>query len=222
MKKLSTSEIRARALELLDMNQDGLRFSDLVRTIAAESPETPFNTINTQIGDMPSHYPHLVFRPSRGVFQRVGGSVSDPSIPVRTPSSAHVPNEHVPTLLSLGFVQVGHWEPVGDRIEFKLVSNARDLSVLYAFCIDDQVMYIGKTTRSLMQRMQNFQTPGVSQSTNVRNNGLIGAAIKSGQTVKILALEESGELIYRGFNVSLVDGLESTLLAHVSPPWNVR
>ena len=217
MKKLSTAEIRARVLELLAVNAEGMRFSDLVRTIASEAPETPFNTINTQVGDMPTQHPHLVFRPSRGIFKLVKG--------VQLPEELMVtqqPNVQVPTLISLGFVDVGHWEPVGDRIEFRFVSSSKDIAVLYAFCIENQVMYIGKTTRSLMQRMQNFQTPGVSQTTNVRNNSLISSAIKGGQTVKILALEDTGEFTYRGIPVSLVDGLEANLIKQISPPWNVR
>lgn len=217
MAKYSTRRIRERVVELLSTSREGIQFSDLVRCVASESPETPINTIKTQIGDMPKNYPDLIFRPAHGLFRLVDSH----QLAVESSVNSQV-KDGAQMLRSLGFMEMGSWEPHQGRIRFNLELSTGNTSVLYAFCINEEVMYLGKTTRSLMQRMQNYQTPGVSQATNIRNNGLIMEAIEAGKTVMILGLEENGELTYRGVEVSLIDGLEPVLIKRLKPSWNMR
>ncbi|RYG62465.1 GIY-YIG nuclease family protein [bacterium] len=72
MAKLTTRAIRERAFDLLATQSAGIRFKALVDAIAAESPETPYNTIFTQVGELPRREPQLVARPERGLFVLVG------------------------------------------------------------------------------------------------------------------------------------------------------
>lgn len=77
-------------------------------------------------------------------------------------------------LLNLGFVSAAVWEIAGERLSYRfigkeiermnsvfLVSNA-----LYAFCLGEEVMYIGKTTQTLNKRLNGYRKPGSTQRTN--------------------------------------------------------
>ena len=70
------------------------------------------------------------------------------------------PELNAEVLLNLGFVDVGHWRPIGDFIMYELDGNDTranevlldDKNALYAFVKIDQVLYIGKTARSIRKR----------------------------------------------------------------------
>ena len=63
-------------------------------------------------------------------------------------------------LLNLGFVDVGRWQPSGDFIAYHLDGDdaaANEVlldapNALYAFVKGDEVLYIGKTARSVRKR----------------------------------------------------------------------
>ncbi len=62
-------QIIRKALELLQENPDGLRYSQLVKKIAEAFPEFPVNTIHGSIWDLDTRYPNRVYKPSRGLFR---------------------------------------------------------------------------------------------------------------------------------------------------------
>lgn len=123
-------------------------------------------------------------------------------------------------LTDIGFLPVGHWLPDGDGMFADLDSHARSRDVLYAFVVDGQPKYIGKTVRELRNRMSMYRNAGQRQSTNIRNKRLILEAMAAGSVVEIYALPDNGLLHYGGFHINMAAGLEDSLIREINPPWN--
>lgn len=123
-------------------------------------------------------------------------------------------------LLSVGFVHVGRWSIQGDLLtpEFAEVPAAQN--ILYAFAVGSQVTYVGKTTRGLKKRMYNYQMPGPSQRTNIRNHLLIRELLAAGQSVDILAWWDRQPQHLGPFPINLAAGLEDGIVRVLRPEWN--
>lgn len=123
-------------------------------------------------------------------------------------------------LENMGFRRCGQWSLETNALTCMLTEHASASNVLYAFVSDGVVLYIGKTVRSLKQRMYNYRMPGPSQSTSIRGNKLIKDFVAQGKGVEIYALPDHGLLYYGGFHVNLAAGLEDALISNLKPPWN--
>jgi hypothetical protein len=124
-------------------------------------------------------------------------------------------------LENMGFRKLGEWEIAADKLQCIMTSDATAKNVLYAFISDGVVLYVGKTVRSLKQRMYNYQNPGTTQSTSIRCNKLIYDVVASGKSIDVHALPDNGLLFYGGFHVNLAAGLEDSLVSNIKPVWNV-
>lgn len=71
MAKLGIRQIQEQAREIVLHNPDGIRFGELVRQIAEAHPETPRNTIQTQVSGLISRYPNEITKPSKGLFKPI-------------------------------------------------------------------------------------------------------------------------------------------------------
>jgi hypothetical protein len=120
----------------------------------------------------------------------------------------------------IGFALAGCWKLSDNGLAFELNDLATAHNVLYAFVVDGEVMYVGKTVQPLRTRMAGYKTPGPTQSTNIKNNGKIREALAQGKRVEILMLPDNGLLHYGGFHVNLAAGLEDSLVRELMPPWN--
>lgn len=131
-------------------------------------------------------------------------------------------------LLNLGFVDVGKWQPKGDSIAYDLDGADASASevlldapnALYAFVRDDQVVYIGKTARSIRKRFVGYCRPGKTQATNQRCHRNIKAAIAEGTEIRIFVFTPITHLRYSDFEINLAAGLEDSLIREFDPPWN--
>lgn len=123
-------------------------------------------------------------------------------------------------LAEIGFRQVGIWELDGENIRLRLDHKANTRNVLYAFSVGGVLRYIGKTTQPLKKRMYFYQNPGKAQSTNIKNNAHILAALKNGHTVEVHALADDGSLHRGGFHLNIAAGLEDSLINNLRPDWN--
>lgn len=130
------------------------------------------------------------------------------------------PNEALRLLQEIGFEEVGYWFLHGDEMEFRLEKHEEGQDILYAFVAKDNVKYIGKTVKTLTDRMNRYKHPGRQQATNVKNNKEIRKLLEQGIAVKIFALLPNQETLYRGLPIDLVTGLESKLISVLNPPWN--
>lgn len=64
-----TDRIKAKALELLEDNPDGLRYSELHAKILETDASFKPNTINGCIWNLDTIFPEKVYKPSKGVFR---------------------------------------------------------------------------------------------------------------------------------------------------------
>lgn len=85
MAKLTGDQIRELALKILAGNPGGIRYGSLTKTIAAESPETPPNTIHGSVWDLATRFPGKVVKPSRGLFALASDENKAPTTEVPQP-----------------------------------------------------------------------------------------------------------------------------------------
>jgi hypothetical protein len=124
-------------------------------------------------------------------------------------------------LLRIGFEVVGYWLLSNGRLQFVLQKHNQACDLLYAFTYENHILYIGKTTQALSQRMNGYQNPGPSQKTNIRNHKLIIEMLQREARVSILALVPKETMSFQGIQVNIAAGIEDSLIAYCKPPWNV-
>lgn len=126
-------------------------------------------------------------------------------------------------LLLIGFEKVGDWQASdGGALRFALERHSPLPHTLYAFAVDGEVRYVGKTTRSLVGRLRGYARPGPTQSTNVRVCRLILEELAQGSAVEIYALPDRALHHIGPFHLNLAAGLEDSIIAVVAPTWNGR
>ena len=125
-------------------------------------------------------------------------------------------------LTDIGFHKVGEWKLIDGVLTLHIDDEFTCQNVLYAFIYGQQVFYIGKTTQTLSKRMAGYLNPGVTQSTNIRNNCNLIKLLQYADMVDIYSLPDSGMLKYGQFNINLAAGLEDSLIRAIEPLWNKR
>ena len=130
------------------------------------------------------------------------------------------PSNPMNRLLEVGFVPAGHWLLESDKLQYVLTRHSTQKNILYAFVCDGDVKYVGKTIRSLSQRMSGYKSPGPTQSTNVGNHRRIRELLSKGTFVEIYALPDNGLLHYGQFHLNLAAALEDSIIRVVDPEWN--
>jgi len=123
-------------------------------------------------------------------------------------------------LVSLGFVLAGSWYKELYGIDFNLTKFEHEADILYAFVSNDKLKYLGKTTKSFVNRMKGYRKPGLTQFTNIRINGLIFDELRARQDVYIFVLVAADLCKYKEYRVSLAAGLEDIFIRELNPEWN--
>ena len=123
-------------------------------------------------------------------------------------------------LLKIGFRKLGEWQKSGDALRYELNSSAPHPNTLYAFVVDGEVKYVGKTTRTLRGRLNGYVRPGPTQATNLRNHENVLTSLGSGEVVEIFALPDEDLHYFGGFHLNLAAGLEDSLIKSLNPLWN--
>ena len=130
-------------------------------------------------------------------------------------------------LESIGFLNLAAWaivdaeklKDVGDDPEAwaSLIGSQR---ALYAFCLDQKVLYIGKTARSVAKRFVGYRKPGKTRATNWKCHRAIRKLLKQEEKVRILVFPDTSLLHWGAFGINLAAGLEDALVAHFNPDLN--
>jgi hypothetical protein len=124
-------------------------------------------------------------------------------------------------LQEIGFQKAGCWVQKSENIDFELEERFVKCSpVLYAFIIDGLIKYVGETTKTLQNRMQQYKTPAPTQSTNIKNRENIKKELEFGNSVEIYVFVDSGLLSYGGYKINLARGLEKSIIDDLNPEWN--
>ncbi len=123
-------------------------------------------------------------------------------------------------LLEIGFEQVGKWLILNQKLALELSRMNAQRNVLYAFIQDGSVMYVGKTTGSLENRMAGYLRPHATQRTNIRNNRFLMELLLQDKSIDIYAWADTGIHRIGAFHLNYAAGLEDSIIRTVLPPWN--
>jgi hypothetical protein len=123
-------------------------------------------------------------------------------------------------LFEIGFEHAVHWHLVDGELSLELQRHGSQKNVLYAFVIDGNVKYVGKTVQTLSKRLFGYKNPGSTQSTNIKNNANLEKALQTGAAVDILVLPDNGLMQYGQFHLNLAAGLEDSIIYVLRPEWN--
>ena len=123
-------------------------------------------------------------------------------------------------LQEIGFELAGEWMIVDDELQIEIKRFANAANVLYAFACGSELLYIGRSGRSLRLRMDGYQTGGPPRSTRERNRERIMAMLTIDQLVELYAMPDPGSMLYGSFRVNLAAGLQHSLIEALDPAWN--
>lgn len=123
-------------------------------------------------------------------------------------------------LVNIGFRKLGEWKIGNGGIRPEFSDLADSTNILYAFVTAEEVLYVGKTIRTLKSRMCGYKNPGPAQSTNIKGNRLISDILLREMTVEIYALPDNGLLHFGIFHLNLAAGLEDSIVSTLKPRWN--
>lgn len=129
----------------------------------------------------------------------------------------------IDSLLQIGFQVIGQWSTSGSILKYVIEKHYNLMlmdKALYAFCCGQEVMYIGKTSKTLKHRFIGYCNPGLSQRTNRHKHEKIRYLLECNKTVQILVFTESHCLEWGGFSINLPAGLEDSLIDAFQPAWN--
>ena len=120
---------------------------------------------------------------------------------------------NVNRLEKIGFRKIGEWKSSGvEKITLVTEQDLKIQNVIYAYIINGDVKYIGKTTNTLYNRFNGYKSPGHSQNTNKGVKYRIIDALKSGVSVEVYIFIDSGFLKYGEFQINLAEGLEKSII----------
>ncbi len=123
-------------------------------------------------------------------------------------------------LTEIGFKKVGKWSFENSSFQYELNENYMTKNILYSFVIENEIKYIGKSVKTISQRLNGYRKPNISQRTNFRLKNLIIEKLKEKKEVEIYLFEDIAELNYKGKKINLSAGLEDNLIAEFLPEWN--
>lgn len=125
-------------------------------------------------------------------------------------------------LLDIGFKHIGRWELRNQFIYASLTGMSDASPALYAFVIDGTVQYVGKTSRTLDQRLYGYAKGAGTQRTNIRVRALILESLTLGNKVEIYGFSDSDPQEIGRFVLDKSAGLEDDIIRQLQPRWNGR
>ena len=125
-------------------------------------------------------------------------------------------------LIEIGFKKAGKWIlEQGTSINYIINEFSLCNNILYAFIHESQILYIGKSNRTLKERMTNYKNADSSQRTNVRIKEKIINLLSNNSLVEIYVFKNDGLLKYGSFSINLSAGLEDNIIEELNPEWNL-
>lgn len=122
-------------------------------------------------------------------------------------------------LLHAGFLSIGEWT-LTLKGELKLDAKPPTEPGVYAFVVDDAVVYVGLTINGLKTRLDQYRVGHRRQSTNARVKALIIETLSNGQRVTVLVAMPA-PVEWNGLPVNTAAGLEAGLIQMSRPVWNI-
>jgi len=225
---------RERILKLLGQN-DGLTDREITDILEGHSAlQQPINQLCRRMAEKGT----LVRRKrtsglignylrEREPFESTKPAKQEPLVLNATPrfpskNAASFKGNYLKKLISLGFEQAGRWFWDGEDLSFELIMYSKEKDTLYAFVVDGEVKYIGKSIQTLHKRIYLYKNCGPSQRTNIRVRDQIRQCLKNGSQVLIYAFVQKVPLMYMDIPINLAAGLEDNIISSLKPEWNIR
>jgi len=123
-------------------------------------------------------------------------------------------------LADAGFELIGEW--IHDRESpLRLDAKAPTVPGVYAFVVDDIVVYVGLSLSGLKTRLDQYRRGHTGQRTSARIKEKISHTLREGRRVMVfVATPEPQE--WRDLPVNTAAGLEAGLIELIRPSWNIR
>lgn len=123
-------------------------------------------------------------------------------------------------LTDAGFEFLGEWTCDPESL-IHLDAKAPVAPGVYAFVVDDVIVYVGLTLSGLKTRLDQYRRGNKGQKTSARINARISQTLQSGKQVKVLvATPEPSE--WQDLPVNTAAGLEAGLIEMIRPSWNIK
>jgi len=132
----------------------------------------------------------------------------------------------VTELLHIGMEDAAEWIVDGEKLKHMGDSDPHwhyltaIPNSLYAFACDGEVLYIGKTTKTLSKRFVGYCDPGNGRATNWKCHQAIRLLLHNRKSVRILVLPQIVPLKWGDYPINLAAGLEDALVVAFKPAWN--
>jgi hypothetical protein len=123
-------------------------------------------------------------------------------------------------LTQAGFELLGEWTRDSESA-IRLDGQAPTAPGVYAFVVDDIVVYVGLTLNGLRARFDQYRRGHKRQRTSARINGLIVRTLMEGKRVRVLVATPE-PLEWRDLPVNTAAGLEAALIEMIQPSWNIK
>lgn len=134
-------------------------------------------------------------------------------------------------LTEIGFIKIGNWLfDENQGIKYELITGHEDRMIipnsLYAMVKNadnedgGEIMYIGKTTKTLKNRFAFYRNPGATQQTNIKVKNRIIESLNIGDSIHIFSFSSLDNLCWGSYNINLAAGLEDALVQTLKPKWN--
>lgn len=123
-------------------------------------------------------------------------------------------------LEEINFEKAGNWTIINGNLDYKLDKFSNEKSVLYAFVINDNVKYVGKTNNYLYKRLYGYKKPNETQTTNFRINEKIRNLLSKNYKIDIYVFKNVKGFQFKSLDINLSAGLEDNIITHFNPDWN--
>ncbi|WP_371396452.1 GIY-YIG nuclease family protein [Fretibacter rubidus] len=145
--------------------------------------------------------------------------VSKDVVEVLKPSKSSKDLAH---LTDIGFIPIGYWQDSDGRPTLTLHDLQNASPALYAFVENGDVLYVGKTVQALKKRLYFYESPGPTQSTNIRINANIASALEEGREIDMYGYSDIRPIRIGVFDLNLAAALEDSIIKTLNPIWNSR
>jgi excinuclease UvrABC nuclease subunit len=122
-------------------------------------------------------------------------------------------------LTNAGFRLLGDWTSDPASV-LRLEAKAPRSPCVYAFVVDDLVVYVGLSKSGLHTRFEQYRQGHKRERTDSCINDPIASTLAAAKRVKVLvATPEPSE--WNGLPVNTAAGLEAGLIERIGPIWNI-
>jgi hypothetical protein len=124
-------------------------------------------------------------------------------------------------LIQGGFLLLGEWT-LDPESALKLDARAPNTPGVYAFVVDNVVVYVGLTLTGLKTRLDQYRRGHKGQKTSSRINERISQTLLEGKKVKVLVATPEPSEWKNNLPVNTAAALEAGLIEMIRPAWNIR